>query len=259
MKKTLRSAMLSTICMLVVAVMSLTGVTYAWFSAAETATVGGMEVSVGAAGEGFMVSEDGTNWSSNVDFTGDVTKTELMPVSTVDAKKFYSATVKSTNGNATTIVAEEDAGTAENGNVVSLTFFAKNTNTEDSVTIYLEQANIFSASENSGNKEAYNAARMALLIGEEVKYIWGAGDTNYGVQAGGEIADCNTLGGSIGTVTALKTNLQDCNFTIAADSQVTITLLLWIEGQDAQCINKNAADTFNVNLGLTIHEPAAQG
>ena len=47
MKKTLRRAMLSTICMLVVAVMSLTGVTYAWFSQSTTAKVDGMTMEIG--------------------------------------------------------------------------------------------------------------------------------------------------------------------------------------------------------------------
>ena len=50
MKKTLRKAMLSTICMLIVAVMSLTGVTYAWFTMADNATVEGIEMNVIADG-----------------------------------------------------------------------------------------------------------------------------------------------------------------------------------------------------------------
>ena len=59
MKKTLRRAMLSTICMLVVAVMSLTGVTYAWFSQSTTAKVDGMEMNIGTAGAGLQVSATG--------------------------------------------------------------------------------------------------------------------------------------------------------------------------------------------------------
>lgn len=66
MNKTLRKAMLSTIAMLVVGVMSLTGVTYAWFSAAQQATVEEFNVTVETAEGALAISTDLSNWTSKV-------------------------------------------------------------------------------------------------------------------------------------------------------------------------------------------------
>ena len=86
MKNNFRKAALSTICMLIVAVMSLTGVTYAWFTAGTTATVNGMQMQVSAADGGVQVSaltDSGwTNYAATVDLN--TTLEEVKPVSSVD-------------------------------------------------------------------------------------------------------------------------------------------------------------------------------
>ena len=87
MKKTFRKAMISTICMLVVAIMSLTGVTYAWFSQGTSANVSNMSLGVEAAAGGVLIAEDlnGT-YASTLDFTDKDLLAEgakLAPVSTV--------------------------------------------------------------------------------------------------------------------------------------------------------------------------------
>lgn len=90
MSKTFRRAAMSSICMLIVAVMSLTGATYAWFTIGDTATVDGMKMEIVAATGGVEVSGDnGDTWGNVVTLTGaDIAKTGINPVSTVDAKQF---------------------------------------------------------------------------------------------------------------------------------------------------------------------------
>ena len=104
MKKTFRKAMISTICMLVVAIMSLTGVTYAWFSQGTSANVSNISLGVEATTGGVLIAEslDGT-YASTLDFTDKDLLAEgakLAPVSTVggtDEWAFFAGAVNAAN------------------------------------------------------------------------------------------------------------------------------------------------------------------
>ncbi|MBR0450322.1 MAG: hypothetical protein IIX30_05865, partial [Clostridia bacterium] len=58
MKKQLRKAMICTVAMMLVAVLTLTGVTYAWFSTSNEATVDGITMQVAAYEGGIYISKD---------------------------------------------------------------------------------------------------------------------------------------------------------------------------------------------------------
>ena len=97
MTKTFRKAMISTIAMLVVAVMSLTGVTYAWFTQGTDATVTSFDVSVQAADGSLtlaMPNEQGVlTWTTNI--APGAPANALRPVSNATGAKdaFYHATI----------------------------------------------------------------------------------------------------------------------------------------------------------------------
>lgn len=274
MRKNFRKAALSTICMLVVAIMSLTGATYAWFSAAETADVTGLEVNVASAEGGFQVSKTGVEgtWTSTIDFTGDE-HDALQPVSTVDAIDFFTAKVDSNDPTGKKITTTADT---DKVNVWTQTFYAKNTG-YDPVTVYMAAGEIFQDANTTDSKAGYQAARMAVYVDKDgagtefpntLMYIWGAGDTNLGIDAAGTIEDyTKETAGLVGTVEALKTELRDCSFELAGMKVegntatpyiATITMMFWIEGQDAECINQNASDTFNVDIDLTVTAPTGE-
>lgn len=58
MKKQIRKAMICTVAMMVAAIVSLTGVTYAWFSESNEATVDGITMNVAAYEGGIYISKD---------------------------------------------------------------------------------------------------------------------------------------------------------------------------------------------------------
>ena len=109
MKNTFRKAALSTICMLIVAVMSLTGVTYAWFSQGTVSSVKGMSVEVEAAEGGIFIATNSTSTVPAADsFKSNITLNYanfggadgVSPVSTAaganEAWKFYTGELLST-------------------------------------------------------------------------------------------------------------------------------------------------------------------
>lgn len=267
MKKTMRKAMISTICMLVVAVMSLTGVTYAWFSASTTADVTGMTMNVAAADGGLQVRKDSNaSWGSLINF--DSTKDGMKPVSTINAVTFYSAIVNPND--------EDQIKTAEDSaNVWTETFQAKNTGYGDiTVTLANTTETPIFIDNTDGLKDSSQAARVAIFTKLSTQseytlaYIYTAGENNTGIKGASgdayfnyrtnsDAADGNTAADEtyVGTVTGNKTSQQDCKFTLpglnedtGAETIVDIKVVVWIEGQDAQCVNQNAGSSFKVDL-----------
>lgn len=257
MKKTLRSAMLSTICMLVVAVMSLTGVTYAWFSASETAKVEGMTMNVAAADGGFLISDSQNGpWVSTLTWT-DADKSSVKPVSTVNAKDFFTAEVNSMNVDQ--IKTTKD--TTEN-NIIKKTFYAKNTG-ETKITIKLANASadtLFVDTVDSDVKNSAKAGRVAIFVEDDLVYIFGD-ETTYGVNSASD-AFFTFRGDQRDTEKTeeqpVTTNPAECTFEIdgrngtAEDTIVKITVVVWLEGQDVDCENVNANSAFDINLDFAV-------
>ena len=272
MKKTFRRAAMSTICMLVVAVMSLTGVTYAWFSQATQAKVEGITMNIGTAGAGLQVAKIDGTWGGEIDFnyTGQTTD-KLQPVSTTDGENFYTATVNANDP--TTVV--NSAKDEDKANVWAQQFKMRNTGTGD-ITVKLS-AEVFS--DNSNGRDAWKAARIAIVqitdgaslktIGDVasgatagVKFIYGnADDATYkGINGVGSNfkVDGTTEGSPVGTVTPLKTTLDTCLVVVPGmtDANVqqdaTYEIRVWFEGQDPECDNDNALSSFNVSVNFEV-------
>lgn len=95
MKNSMRRAMISTVCMLIVAVMSLTGVTYAWFTQGTSGEVTGMEMTVTSTAGGVLISVDeGRSWGTNL--AVETKEGAVSPVSTVGGEGawvFYTASI----------------------------------------------------------------------------------------------------------------------------------------------------------------------
>ncbi|MBR6681167.1 MAG: hypothetical protein IKL59_07905 [Clostridia bacterium] len=266
MKKTFRKAAMSTICMLVVAVMSLTGVTYAWFSQSTTADVSGMTMNVAAADGGFQISNSEAGpWVSTLTWTEN--KESVKPVSTVNATAFFTAEVNSNNLDQIKTTADTSGA-----NVISKTFYAQNTGDTD-VTIKLANTGALANTQNStndapvfidatdGDKNSAQAGRVAIFVDNQLKYIFGDEATK-GVSAASD-AFFTFRGTSVDTSKTAdqgtKTTPSECTFTIpgratSADTIVEIKVVVWLEGQDTQCENENANSVFNVDLDFAVVE-----
>ena len=263
MKKTFRTAMFSTIAMLIVGVMSLTGVTYAWFTQGTEATVQGMTMSVEAADGGVQISKDGINWASQLTLDTDNSRTNVKPVSTVNAVDFFKATIDPTDDKKITTAAlstEEYAA-----NVWEENLWLRNTGATE-LTINLGDTAFVAAA--GDLREAYKAAKLAVFkitgegdeATEELLYIF-SDDLYKGVN---KAATTSFVYANSGTATQinqpakLQTEATNCTITIPAgevnevtgvlESVVKIKVVVWLEGQDEQCVNQNASSSFNLNL-----------
>lgn len=162
MKKTLRKAMLSTICMLIVGVMSLTGVTYAWFTSGADAAINNVTVDVVAADGGIQFSKNGTDWMSQ---TTSMDEIKFAPVSTVGALnedreiKFFSGAVNPEK-------MSEIKTTETTAGYFALPLYIRNVSGSQ-ITVQLQDLEIPSDAL-AASKYAQYASRIALVI--EKKY-----------------------------------------------------------------------------------------
>ena len=161
MKNSMRRAMISTVCMLIVAVMSLTGVTYAWFTAGSDATVDNIIVNVQAATGGIELSGDnGVTWQTKISAGNSAVFT---PVSTVGKfgddstiMKFFTGEINPENSaqiKTTAIEANTDPGYFRKD------LHIKNISGSD-IKIDLAEFEI----EGEGSNNANYAMRVALVV-----------------------------------------------------------------------------------------------
>ena len=270
MKKTFRRAMLSTICMLVVAVMSLTGVTYAWFTQSTTSTVSGMEMEVIAAEGGVQVSayKDNawTNYASTVNLESSLT--EVRPSSSTDGIKFYQLDVSQSDS--TMVNSIEATGNYMISNRIKL----KNPGKGD-ITVVLDATNTKitdKASSANVTTEIGKAAKIAIIVtdadgnvlttGTNANKTYIVGDAYTGIKdtSTGYTTELSNGIVPVGDIAAAATVTApgSCEITLpgitedGTETEVFLRIVLWLEGQDTDCVNKNAGGAFDAQLQFTV-------
>lgn len=286
MNKTLRKAMISTIAMLVVGVMSLTGVTYAWFTQGTYSEVSGLTVQVESATGGIFIAGTANYDEATMPAAGAYTQTldlnntsfgangGVKPVSTVGgsaAFTFYTAEMVTP----TTIT------TAENSNINNIFkyyLYLRNDNTAEDMIINLGGNTITNGTTpataitanaaNGTGKNIEDAARIGMryiktttLDGGEATLAGSVnGTTNFGIFSN---EGSTYLGVKKDSTTAFnKDNSEDTtnlgsvsptgttswSISVPKSSIVVVELLVWVEGQDAACVNANAGTKFDVKI-----------
>lgn len=272
MKHNFRKAALSTICMLIVAVMSLTGVTYAWFTAGDTAKVSGMSMQVVNAAGGLEVAEKGSStWGSTLTLQN-AGIPSVDPVSTVDAVNFVAW-----NSYNPANSAEMDVKTADTADYIVKELSLRNTGTED-ITIDFRNTYIKDIA-NTGNSNTTTdigkAARIAIFVETNKNYqlkgimapyydaalttgFYACDETAYmGIKADAAGKGYFEYGATSGTylqsVSLYNTDSSQMEITIPGMENdvpqvVNIKVVVWLEGQDADCKNANAGGAFDIYL-----------
>ena len=164
MKKQLRKAMICTVAMMLVAVLTLTGVTYAWFSTSNEATVDGITMQVAAYEGGIYISKDPfpSNFDTSISIEADeIFQGQHNPASTAgyvgnDGKlQFFSGSLDSN----TDKTLNEIISVSENGYFFEQDIYFDNSTGSKEITINLTGTTIIP----TGGKRTDLAARIAIV------------------------------------------------------------------------------------------------
>lgn len=245
-----KSTLISSIALLLVAIVALSGATFAWFTSNTTASASGLVFSANAA-NGLQVSLDKSSWGQEVTLTNSDT--------TLDAISF-DLTGNSLGAAYQVLAAAENSSDAKEGATISgasdaafysTMIYTKLTGSNESATVKLSSIDI----------KAVDGQALAGCVRVAVEY----NGTLLGVYSTVD-ATMNYLAGT-GTFTEGTSNAA--TYSVKADASVssvtagTITpsgndyfeITVYLDGEDAACMtnNVNAQDIISgIELGFEV-------
>lgn len=245
MKNTFRkSSLISSVAILLVAIVALSGTTFAWFSQQDNASAGTLSMSATTASGLYIVESDAATstaptegWSSKITWTAQTT--QMNPVSTgftSTTPSFFTTSTDKANGawnNAQkedgTYVYPITAATAGTDYIVKRIWVKADTT--DDVTLTITPTVV-------GGK---GYERLAIVNGTKTQVMGNAVETVNGfINQNGETAEIATTAYS--------------NFVYEGklDTAQYFDVYCWFEGQDAQCMNTNSGSSFTVDLAFGL-------
>lgn len=264
--KALKKQLGAAIAMVLVAAIALGAATFAWFVNNNAVTATGVDVSTSSSVPNLYIKSTGKTTDGMT--AAGTNPTKLFPVSTNDANAFYE-TLHWTTGTGDNAVADEyqNALVHETDKTVYADYTFDLGVTNGKMNVYFDSSD--AATTLAANAKMGTAGRFAIKFGEgnwtlfKVKgtdtqkgYYTDQGATtgDYWVkQVGGTLkadtaqyADFSTYAGSVdaqGQVQATgKTALTTLDSANADNhGKVTVTVRVWYEGCDKDCVSENAA------------------
>lgn len=297
MKKQIRRAMICTIAMMLMGVVSLTGVTYAWFSQSETAIVEGMRMEIVSKEGGVLISAipNPEEWAYRLDLNID-DGTKFNPASMVPENIMEDGNIQFYDGIINEFSRNEIYTKAVGSNeyYIQRDIYFYNDSLTEPITVKIDKD---STALSGVTNNVDRAMRMAIVAHSE--YPMGTDEngigaykttdpnkvmiyefnpkshrdgstdvkTTYGVKAAsgentyfnvatheGYIKDGNADTNSdylAETRTVYYDSLDDISFEISADTCFRITVYIWLEGQDIDCLNEISGSEMNIQIGFT--------
>ena len=265
-----KKALLSSVAMLLVAVVALSGATYAWFSTNTTAKLNTISLTTAKSSSLLIAEKTGSSDPADSDYSAEIVASwskQLKPVSTVDCDDFYEVTAltgDAASGTGASTKAGSVSPATETDYLHKVLFFKA----DDAVSVRLT-----SLTPTAGTTSIASALRVAFVVGSNVT-IYGIGaQTNEGIAAvTGYPATAGTYqtfqnfydGGSnvpgvtFSSVSAIAAGASSAAFlTLPANGAATqVDVYIWLEGNDSDCNNgisggslTNLAFQFDVVAG----------
>ena len=242
MKTFRKSSLISSIALLLVAIVALGGATFAWFSSNPTATASGISTSAKAA-SGLLITTDNTDetsWTNALTLYEGEAKS-LTPVSSnfenLGAPAWYTAnaeTAANFDANEETITPVTDT----NGYVDKYTVYAK-TQDGTEAPLYISAAI---------NETAGNFGRVAIVCDGTIVYY--KNDTTEAwapLDKDGNVAETK---GFTETSSIASAEIG----TIPADGTLAITIYVWNEGQDPGCTTNTSVEALTANFSFSLNK-----
>ena len=249
-----KRALLSSVAMLLVALVALGSATFAWFTSSTTATANGIKVSTIKSSE-LQISKSDLQWGTQVNYN----ENEIFsPVSSATGAAWFKADAESKNGYAKASSASFESVNSAAGYYYTEALNIRNNGDADveNVTITITGLNcdyarlaIYEVTANNGTTPTDSTN------GTFAKSIFDNSGTAY--QA---VSAASTSGSLVQiTPTAIgTTNTIDVG-TLAGKNNGTVVgiayykIFVWFEGQDVDCVDANAGANFStLTNGLTF-------
>jgi hypothetical protein len=250
MKNSRKQLLISSVSMLLVAILSLSVATYAWFSNRSTALAQGISVKSQVPANILLSldSADNADWTNRLSL--DVHKLNLKPVSTVDCENWFTAysarfNTSTDDVNGRTNIRQVTTDDWENY-YVAKEFYIKAPNSNMTATYVV---NVEPANSDYDDDTQIDYLRVALVFetystsGEMVEKTSRFYSYDYHSKA------LEDIDGTIG-----YTNVTDYvtgNIRLKKGTAQKITLYAWYEGEDPSCIDTKSGVRSVIDVAFT--------
>lgn len=290
MKKQIRKAMICTIAMMVAAIVSLTGVTYAWFTQGNQASVDGMSVTLASSNGGVLISETAnavdSEWKFSLTLTS-ATYTNMKPASTAPGNisngdlKFYEGVFD--RGNTTDLTSKEVTGNTyfikkdlflrpinnnDEGKTIQFkpiltTQTGDITNQAIKIAIVNQGSYTYSTAIDAEAKDCKTSDKNNVAICDfvpDTHHKTGTSQSGfYGLKAEGTFSTTHTNTSNPNVLEAYTPKYPDKatgatfpEFTMTTGQCQKVTVYIWFEGQDVDCINEIAENAKSIGISLNF-------
>jgi len=265
-----RHKLIPAIIMLIVAAITMSTASYAWFTMSNRVEVAGINLSVVAPTNILIREKDkGAAFANSVAL--DSTSTgfgklmhasstkglEFFTISETDAREANPAT-GALSGTPTLVSATTSAAGLVDGYYVDFQLELVNTGGEE-VNVGLDNLVITGVTTSAADSlDIINAVRIAILDENKTNNLE-INDSIFAKDLTPALAYVNENTTSSTTPIASQTDdalltlvANGVSTTLAPEGTQTITVRVWIEGQDANCITANAGASFNIEFELVV-------
>lgn len=252
--KSRKRLLISSIAMLLVAMLALGTATFAWFTSSTTATANGIKVSTIKSSE-LEISKSDLQWGTQVNYAEDEV---FSPVSSANGSAWFKANAETKNGYAKKSTDAFEAVNSAAGYYYTEALNIRNNGAADveHVTITISGLScdyarlaIYQVTANNGTTPTDSTN------GTFAKSIYDNAGAQYSAVSAASTS------GSLVTITPIAigtTNTIDVG-TLTGKNGDTVTgiayykIFVWFEGQDQQCVDANAGANFStLTNGLTF-------
>ena len=259
-----KKKLIPAIAMLLVSAITLGTSTYAWFTMSRSVTATGIQLTAVAPNNLLISNALAGTYAETTAIDLSAITGKLIPASSADGLAFFAADeVKSGSAGAPvattnfTDVSAIPLTGATDGYYVDVPLWLKTTG-DAAVTVTVSQL-LSNVTKGAGDPDITGAVRFAVLNGDADDLCVAATNVIYGTKLGtsnvnyfatvtGPVAAAGTTGWAGVAITPNSTNTL---FTVpAGGTAFPITVRVWIEGQDLDCIATAAKGIFNLTVGF---------
>lgn len=244
-----KSSLISSVALLLVAIVALSGATFAWFSSNESTSASGINMKASAA-SGLYIAKSpaatvdavaASDWKGSITFGHNLAmaKPSSPDFTTKAAAKFITTTTDRADG---VYVDADIEDAAQNTDYIAESIWVKgDANAEKST---LKTTVTIAGSSVKGYERValydYTADKLYVLAKTDVDSY-----TTLIKDAEGKAATGQTLDPAAAGAIDVDTNWDETTGR-------HFMLYVWFEGQDATCINANSGADFNVTIGFEL-------
>lgn len=231
-----KRALLSAIAMLVISAIVLTSATFAWFSMGTTVSATDITVNVSEA-DGLLISADNTNFSTSITFAQikaqneGLGETKLNPVSSNNGTAFVGGLLNESG--------EYEGNTNVSGQYYSFPVYIKYLGSTEGVKVDLTGTTAADSAKNAHKCIRIMAGNTGIFApNSETSETFTYRDSSYVQQSA--------------TNVVTSASAESLQVTLTPGSVTTVNVVIWIEGDDAQCTDSTAAGgVVDVDLQFT--------